>query len=122
MADMDITTPINRPSLDKFRVLQFTVVNNTAPYVSINAELGYMDGVDFVLVRRDSVRITNLQITHNDQVVSSSGEDGFVPALPTAYNVNPANKVMSEINLGTFGGNETATAYLELIVKTLAGL
>jgi len=122
MADMDIDTPIVRPSLDKFRVLQFNVVNNSAPYVSIQAQIGYMDGPDFIVVRTSSVKITNLQIVYNGATVSANTEDGFVPPLPAAYSVNPANVVMGHINGGTFGGNASATAYLEQIVKTLAGL
>ena len=122
MADMDIDTPIVRPSLDKFRVLDFRVVNNSAPYVSITADIGYMDGPDFVVVRNSTVRITNLQITYNGTTVSANTEDGFIPPLPAEYAVNPANVVMGHINSGTFGGQATATAYLEQLVKTLGGL
>ena len=122
MADMDIDTPITRPSIDRFRVLEFLVVNNTAPYISIRAELGYVDTATFISVRTEVVRISNLQITYGGTVVSSAGQDGFIPPLPAAYNINPANVVMGHINAGTFGGNATATEYLEQIVKVLAGL
>ena len=121
MADTLLTDPIARPSIDRFRVIDFRIVNNSSPFVQFAVEMGY--GSPFELATTERVRITN------NSVVMSGGNANFyadsagvIEGLPVAYQTNPANTVINQINTGTFGNNDTLVEYLEQIIKVLAGL
>lgn len=131
MAEIDLTTPIDRPSITKFRVLDFRVVNNESPYLLIMAEMGYDVGNTFDAEYIDVVRITNKEVivSHIEngrlidrERVARINDDGIFEDFPPAYQQDPASVIAGHINQGTFGGQPTATAYIELILRTLRGL
>lgn len=120
-ADQLLTSPVVKPDVDRFRVREFQVVNNEFPTVRIAVEMGYDSG-GFSFIERKQATINNLAIFFTGQDAIRADSVGYFETLPPAYQTNPANKVISEINNGTFGGKTTAVDYIETIVKTLAGL
>ena len=122
LAVTTLTTSISRPDIDRFRVLQFTLSNKDYKEVLIQSELGYADGATFIPVGVSVIRITNLKIMNGRNTVAAANSVGVFEGLPVAYQTNPANKVITEINAGTFGAQDTALEYIENIVKALLGL
>jgi hypothetical protein len=113
-ADMVLDTPEVRPDIDRFRIARFEITNRPGTVqIYMNAEFGYeSDG--FIVARASTLLITNNQIVLDKKVIT--------PELPPGYESTPATKVIQEINSGSFGGQATAQAYIELIFKTLLGL
>jgi len=119
-ADTIFTTPIVRDSLDRFRVETFTI-KTSVPDLIFDMEIGYDSG-GFLVVKKELVRIGNRDIAVNGKNVYTDDNNDMMLDLPSAYQLNPASKILQEINDGTFGGQPTLKEYIEIIIKTLLKL
>ena len=113
-----LTTPEVRPSIDRYQIERFTIQTDL-PRLIIRLRMGY-EG--FTLVREELISITNADIMRGNKMVYKDDLDGMMMDLPSAYQENPATKIIQEINGGTFGTCDTMKDYLELITKTILGL
>lgn len=124
--DLALNTPIVRQDYDTFRLARFQVhlYQDNAPihWVELRVYLGYEVEGAFVLGEARRIAITNSTIHYHRGILHRDDGDGLMLALPTAYQLNPATKILTEINGGTFGGAASLQAYLEAIIRTLAGI
>ena len=123
-AETLFTTPEVLPDIDRFRVEVFTI-DAATPEIIIQMEVGY---AGFNLIRTDEIGISNGDITRKkgrfgsrQQIYKDDINDEMLD-LPVPYRLNPATKIITEVNSGTFGGQATMKEYVEVIVKTLLGL
>ena len=121
-ADTALTTTEVVPDITYFRIDEFKLVTGDNPTVNIQLEFGEKPALTFHLLRVESVTITNTSIYRGLEPFLVDDADGNMLSLPAAYQAEPATKIISEINNGTFGGEATGKEYIELIIKTLLGL
>ena len=120
-AETLLTTPEVIPDFDRFRINKVEI-DLSAPEIHFYCQFGHqVDGV-FRVLRNDKVRISNGSIFRGRTMFMQVDMDDMMLGLPEAYQFEPATVVLTEINSGSFGGQDTLKEYLELIVKTILGL
>ena len=122
-ADTALTSSEAQPTIDTFRIEQFTV-NASQMQLDIVVEFGYVSGT-FVRERVEQVTVTDDIIYRNRRpaIRKADGADpNIFDGFPAAYQTTPATERVTQVNGGNFGGNATLKGYLEAIVKTLYGL
>jgi len=119
LADL-ATTTIVEPDITLMRIEKF-VIHTDTPRLVVDLQLGY-DNAGFRRIRTESISITNKDIMRDRTNIYSDDINDMMLDLPVAYQLNPATKILQEINAGTFGGQPTLKEYIEIIVKTLLKL